>query len=498
MRSAVYNRHWSTGGGAETYGGAVAQLLARRGPVELVGHEPVDLGALGERLALDLSGCTVRVVPQSSAAVTAASRDVDLFVNVSHRSRDASAAARSLYVVHFPTTLGDPAPPDGPLPRLAWGTGFHGQEGRTTWTDGAGTLLVTTQPGRPVDVTLLLGLSRPAAAGPADVRVLVDGREVAATRLAAPRTPLERWSGRAVHVRVASPAPGVPAEVTVTSPSFVPADVGANDDRRTLGVPITGVALGRGAEARLLRRSPPLTSSMAWLDGYDALVANSDFTQGWVRRLWQRDSTVLHPPVSMRAAGPKEQVVLGVGRFFPTGQGHSKKQLELVQAFRRLVDGGLTGWSLHLAGGCSPSGRDYLQTVRAAAAGYPVELHVDATGAELDALYARASVFWHAAGLDEDPQRHPDRLEHFGISTVEAMSAGAVPVVLRRGGLVETVRDGVDGRHVDDLDGFVTATRELAGDPTGPAAMSAAATRRARDFSLDAFDTRLQGLLDAR
>jgi hypothetical protein len=33
--------------------------------------------------------------------------------------------------------------------------------------------------------------------------------------------------------------------------------------------------------------------------------------------------------------------------------------------------------------------------------------------------------------LGEDPERHPDRFEHFGITTVEAMSAGAVPVVTR-------------------------------------------------------------------
>ena len=496
MKAAVYNRFWSTGGGAETYGGALAQLLARRGPVELVAHENLELGVLGERLALDLSGCTVRVVPHSSRAITDASRDVDLFVNVSHRSREASAAQKSLYVVHFPTSMGAATAPAGAaLPRVEWGPGFHGQEGRTTWTDGAGTLLVTTEPGRPVDLTLLLGFARPPAAGPVDVRVLVDGQPAATTHLAAPRTPLERWSGRALRMRVASPAPGVASQVVVASAGFVPADLVGGDDARTLGVPVVGVALGRAAAARLTRNGLAPGTSTAWLDGYDALVANSEFTSGWVSRLWQRPSTVLHPPVTMRSVGGKDRVVLSVGRFFPTGQGHSKKQLELVQAFRRLVDGGLTGWTLHLVGGCSDSGRDYLRTVQDEADGYPVELHVNALGAELDALYARASVYWHAAGLGEDADRHPDRLEHFGISTVEAMSAGAVPVVLGAGGLVETVRDGVDGFHVTDLDSFAARTRELVDDATRLELMSASATERARDFSLDAFDIRLEQLL---
>ncbi len=117
--------------------------------------------------------------------------------------------------------------------------------------------------------------------------------------------------------------------------------------------------------------------------------------------------------------------------------------------------------------------------------------------AELDALYARASVYWHLAGLDEDPEADPDRLEHFGISTVEAMSAGAVPVVLDRGGLVETVRDGVDGLHVDGTDALVRATARLVGDRARLAAMSESAVRRARDFAPEAFDAELQALLDA-
>ncbi len=188
----------------------MAQLLAARGPVTLLGHEALDRDALAERLGLDLSGCEVRVVPHDSRSVTAASRDVDLFVNVSHRSRDASAAPRSLYVVHFPTSLGPDAGPGSGLPRVAWGAGFHTTEGRTTWTDGAGTLLVHTAPGRPVDVTLLLGFARPPQAGEAEVTVSVDGTPAATTRLGGPRTPLERWSGRAVRVRAVSPAPGVP------------------------------------------------------------------------------------------------------------------------------------------------------------------------------------------------------------------------------------------------------------------------------------------------
>lgn len=476
--TAVYNSFWSTGGGAETYGGAVAELLSRDGPVELIGHAAFDPAALGERLSLDLSRCSVRVVPQSSRAVTEASREVDLFVNVSHRSRDLSQAARSLYVVHFPTAFGVGTGTSA----VAWGTGFHLPEPRVTWTDGAGELLVTADPDRPVDVTVRLGFSRPE---PTQVSALIDGVEVAATRLAGPRSPWERWAGRALRFRV--PGSSGPVAVVLASDTFVP----GNGDGRVLGVPVTGVGVGRSSGSRVQPRA-----STAWLDSYDALVANSVFTSGWVERLWDRPSAVLHPPVSLRTPGRKQNVILSVGRFFPRDRGHSKKQLELVRAFRQLVDGGLRDWTLHLAGGCAPAGRAYLDAVRADAEGYPVELHPDLSGTELDALYARASVYWHAAGLGEDEQRHPERLEHFGISTVEAMSAGAVPVVIGRGGLVETVRDGVDGFVFADVDGLVERTRRLVDDPALRAKMAASAGRRAEEFSLPAFDQRLHALLD--
>ena len=72
--------------------------------------------------------------------------------------------------------------------------------------------------------------------------------------------------------------------------------------------------------------------------------------------------------------------------------------------------------------------------MRAAAEGLPVHFHIGVSGEELGRLYEQASIFWSATGLDEDPEVHPVRFEHFGITTVEAMAAGAVPIVLAGGG----------------------------------------------------------------
>ena len=212
----------------------------------------------------------------------------------------------------------------------------------------------------------------------------------------------------------------------------MPAESGGHD-RRVLGVPLRGVQVGRGLAASAEIWFPWVGARGTptdWQRTYGAIVANSRFTASWVRRWWSVDSEVLYPPVSMQARGAKGPVILNVGRFFAAEQGHSKKQLEMVHAFRTLVDRGLRGWTLHLVGGCEGVGRPYLERVRAAAAGYPVDIHVDASGDDLAALYAQASIYWHASGMGESPDRHPGRLEHFGMTTVEAMSAGAVPVVI--------------------------------------------------------------------
>jgi glycosyltransferase involved in cell wall biosynthesis len=300
-------------------------------------------------------------------------------------------------------------------------------------------------------------------------------------------------------VQVASPEPGRAVHVDVVSDTFRPGEVLGTDDRRRLGVPVIGINIGTGALARAGRWFPMLQSTAAsidWLDSYGLVVANSQFTRGWIGTYWDHDSEVLYPPVTMHRGGEKAPAILNVGRFFPADKGHSKKQFELVHAFRRLCDGGVRDWTLHLVGGCSEAGLAYLETVRAAAAGYPVELHVNASGAELEALYAQASVYWHASGYGEDAQRHPDRLEHFGISTVEAMSAGAVPVVIGLAGQRETVRHGVDGYHFRTLDGLVAITRQLMRDPAQLARMSASATARAHRYSQEAFATQLHELVE--
>jgi glycosyltransferase involved in cell wall biosynthesis len=135
---------------------------------------------------------------------------------------------------------------------------------------------------------------------------------------------------------------------------------------------------------------------------------------------------------------PKKNIIHSVGRFF--SQLHSKLQDVLVEFFRHLcqIEPKLSNnWDLVLVGQIED--QEYANRVHKLAQGLPVTFHHQLNRAELLQLYGQAKIYWHATGFSIDVEREPAKVEHFGISTLEAMAAGAVPVVINLGGQQEIV-----------------------------------------------------------
>jgi glycosyltransferase involved in cell wall biosynthesis len=187
----------------------------------------------------------------------------------------------------------------------------------------------------------------------------------------------------------------------------------------------------------------------------------------------------------------RSPTILTVGRFFAPCHGHSKRQLEMVRMFGQLLRSGqLDGWRMVVLGGCEPRQRPYLDRVKAAATGLPVEIQANAPRSVVEAYMSSASIFWSATGLGENTDKRPWTNEHFGMTTAEAMVGGCVPVVIDRAGQQEIVRNGVDGFRWDSDAQWRIRTVQVATDEALRATLSASAIERVQQFSDDAFALR--------
>jgi glycosyltransferase involved in cell wall biosynthesis len=503
LKVAVYNRFLQSMGGGERHSSMLAQVLADDGhEVDLIGHADVGKDLLADHLGLDLGKVNLRIVPdRGEPQVARLSAEYELFVNASYMSRVKAQGSHNLYLCYFPTPIDHDLSSwqrrlvrlFGPHVRHArpgvveWGLGWFPPEGgrrrNWVWSSGRAGLQLAGGPGKRV----VFDLGRPGAPGPTEVVVSHEGGTELA-RLAASPAGFRRYE-------LALPPSDADREVIFDSATFVPGD----GDDRTLGVAVSRLHMAdatweprRWAGERFpwLLRDP---SDLEFLDRYERVLANSQYTRTWIRRLWGVDSEVLFPPIRTRDLRPGVKIrrILTIGRFIAPGFGHSKKQLEQVQAFGQMVRrDGMDGWELHLVGGCEPAHRPYLAEVERAAAGLPVSIHANAPRALVEELLATSSIFWAATGLGEDEETAPWVFEHFGITTVEAMAAGCVPVVIDKAGQREIVRHGIDGYRWTTLAELEALTRMVADDDALRSRLAASAVERAGTFSEEAFATR--------
>jgi glycosyltransferase involved in cell wall biosynthesis len=255
-----------------------------------------------------------------------------------------------------------------------------------------------------------------------------------------------------------------------------------------------------GALRRLFERRAPATH---WLDSYDVFVANSGFTAGWIRRRWSKKAVVLSPPIDTGVftppaeGAPRRPVILSVGRFF--SEGHNKKHDVMIKVFRAMIDRGSLPrtWRLVLAGSRhteKASHVAYYDDLLSLARGYPVEFAPDIPFQELLGLYQTSSIYWHAAGFGESEEDTPERFEHFGITTCEAMACGLVPVVIDSAGQRGLVAEGRTGYTFRTEEELAAKTLQAIRDVESGRAVSLrrAAVASVKDYSPEVFRRRVR------
>lgn len=263
------------------------------------------------------------------------------------------------------------------------------------------------------------------------------------------------------------------------------------------------------AKKNFLHIQVPFVKSSSYLNSFlekpklkliSNVIVNSQFTSRFQTGALKSKTLVLYPPVDVdkfKIAPRKENIILSVGRF--DNILNAKKQDVLIDAFASLVKNhNLNHWKLVLAGGSllDPNKNVYLKCLFEKAKDLPVSFLINPPFAELQKIYSESKIYWHAAGFEVNEDIHPENTEHFGITIVEAMASGLVPVVIAKGGIPEIVENGVNGYLWETLDELVKKTKKLIDDPESLKLMSQQSIINCRSFSKENFEKRLLAIIE--
>ncbi len=186
----------------------------------------------------------------------------------------------------------------------------------------------------------------------------------------------------------------------------------------------------------------------------------------------------------------KRKVILNVGRFFENvGESHHKRQDFLLDSFAKMTDLH-NEWELHFAGSVAENAGSlkYILSLMKDAKSMPVVFHFNSSFKELRQLFNEATIYWHATGYGSDVSKHPEKQEHFGITTIEAMSTGAIPVVINTAGQTETITNEVDGFLWNNFSELKQKTKFVATiDKKDLSVLQDSSIKSAQHFQLNAF-----------
>jgi GT2 family glycosyltransferase len=228
---------------------------------------------------------------------------------------------------------------------------------------------------------------------------------------------------------------------------------------------------------------------------YDYLITNGEYTSFWVEKKWGIIPTIiLYPPVDMynseSSPDRKEKIILSVARFEVGG---SKKQLEMIRAFHELSKTYKVvadEWNLVLVGGNHDGNPYFIKLLKEIKMIRPanIVLKPNLANDEVRDLYQRASIFWHACGLSEF---RPHLIEHFGMTTVEAMQNFCVPIVIDGGGQREIVEHGKIGFRFDSIEQLKEYTLKVIRDDELRKEMARNAYEKSHEFNSEIFRNQL-------
>jgi glycosyltransferase involved in cell wall biosynthesis len=177
------------------------------------------------------------------------------------------------------------------------------------------------------------------------------------------------------------------------------------------------------------------------------ILTNSNFSRKEIKKLIGKDAMVVYPPVEVKKFSvaskkvERENIIISCGRYSP--EKNYKFILKVAERLKRKVIFVVVGAS---SGKISREYYEKLMKIKKEKQLENVKLLKNVNLIRLLELYGKSKIYLHAM-----------RYEHFGISIVEAMAAGLVPIVHMSGGPWEDILMSQQGTY-----GFSYKTSEEA------------------------------------
>lgn len=215
------------------------------------------------------------------------------------------------------------------------------------------------------------------------------------------------------------------------------------------------------------------------IHGYDGVVVNSRYTANAVDQMLKvynvpaRPIYVLSPPVpvpseeeqarilSQKPWDAQSTLAVNIGRFMAGG--HNKRQDIVLNLAERCQSEKLP-IKFELYGGLNsnPDDQAFFAGLMEQAARTKAVLRMNAARAEIETALANAILYVHPCGMGCYPSFKPEQVEHFGITVVEAMAHGVLPLVYKWGGPAEIVSEtGVGATFETMAEAFNTLKAQL-------------------------------------
>jgi len=224
---------------------------------------------------------------------------------------------------------------------------------------------------------------------------------------------------------------------------------------------------------------------------YDKLISNSTFTLKQVKKYGVNQVGVINPPVNLKKinVSPKKKIIVTIGRI-----SKEKKHEVMIKAFKTA---NYKDYSFHIFGAFNNKQKNYdnsyLDYLKKLSTNYPIFFHLNVPHNDVLKFLSFSKIYWHARGYGE---KDPIEYENFGITTVEAMAAGCVPIVINLGAQPEIVNHAKNGYCWDEPSQLLNYTKKILTEPKLFKKLSKAAIEKSKKYDIKIFRSKIIKAVD--